>query len=43
MLEYYYETYNVNGQLYIKSVNAEIILQRKHTNQICISFSFLLA
>ena len=27
MLEYYYETYNVNGQLDIKSVNAEIILQ----------------
>ena len=27
MLEYYYKTYNVNAELDIKSVNAEIILQ----------------
>ncbi|KAM3133756.1 hypothetical protein pb186bvf_014165 [Paramecium bursaria] len=27
MLEYYYKTYNLNGELDIKSVNAEIILQ----------------
>ena len=27
MLEYYYEKYNFNGELVIKSVNAEIILQ----------------
>ena len=27
MLGYYYETYNVNGELDIKSITAEIILQ----------------